>query len=271
MTTSNTGNPSEDAVPPKEGDATDGDNVVTDDSKKYKDLQKSFNDLQAKSRKQEKDFKELSTKLDAVLSRLAPEDDLDDDDDDDQTPDGGGGGDGNQAAKPQPKGVDPQVNKLLKKLKNERTRAEDELKAERGKTDFWKSKFLKEAKGKYLRDELTNAKPGVRKEALPHLLKLLDSEIEEQVDDEGNVEFVHQSYPNVKTFIAEFLNENQLYVVNERALGTGDGGGAERGGSGAAGFKLPASFQTWGPEKQREYLSGLTPEQRKEIAKQTRF
>lgn len=266
------GNPPADTVTPEEGDAPGGDKAVTE-SKEYTELKKSFNDLQAKSRKQEKDFKELSSKLDTLLSRI-PSDDPDDEDDDDDEPGdpGAGEGGGSPTTKPAGKNADPQVNKLLKKLKNERTRSEDQLKQERGKTDFWKSKFLKAEKGKFLREELAKAKPGVREEALPHLLRLLEPEIEEQVDDDGKVEFVHQSYPNVTAFITEFLNDNPLYVRNERAAGTGDGGGADRGANGLTGeFKLPANFANWSPEKQREYNSKLTPEQRKQVAKQVKF
>mgnify|MGYP000884966427 CR=1 FL=1 len=267
MTVTTTGTNSEGTEAPNEGDATGGDDTEKSKSTKKTELERNFDSLAVKFRQSEKERKDLATKLDAILARFDSQDEGDDDDDDDDVSDEGSQtkDDGKKTATTDGK-KNPEVRKLLKKLERERKDYGQKLEDAKNQATAWQRRFEQTEAKRVLNEEL--AKHKVLPQARPHIIKLVESDIEVQIDDDGTVDVQHKDYPSVGKFLEEFLNENSIFLENTKAGGAGDGGGAERttygGGSGGE-IKFPNGFANWSPQQKAEWQRNLSPELKKKL------
>lgn len=268
MTTSTDANSKGDVADDSASTATGGDNTVTDDSsKKIVDLEKQISNFAAKTRKSDGIIKDLTTKLDAVLSRLSSPDEDDDEDDDAGEDDDGAVADSSDKGKPRgEKGnQNPELRRTLKKLDKTRKEFDSQIRAKDAEIERWKSLYAGQNKTLKIKELL--GKHDVLPEYQEDVVRIVGPNIEATLDDDGTIEYAHQDYGSIAKYIEEFLNEKQLYVRNSRKSGTGDGGGADRGQGAGDGPRLPNGFHTWTTSRQREWIDKLTPEQRREHLK----
>lgn len=271
MSTSTDTKPNGDVADDSASTATGGDNTVTDDSsKKITDLEKQLSNLAAKNRKSDGVIKELTTKLDALLSRLPSPDDDDDSDDDDDDADDGEGADsepGDKNKQRADKGnSNPELRRTLKKLDKARKDNQAIVASKDAEIQRWKDLYAGQNKSLMLRGLLI--KHDVLPEYQDDLIDVLGRKIESHLEDDGSFEYSHSDYPSVAKYVEEYLNEKPLYVRNSRRSGTGDGGGAERNGSSGDGLKLPNGYNTWSPARKREWIGKLDSATRNAYLKQ---